>query len=288
MRKIKTLQKVFALVFVFLALAVVYIPIILMMVYSFTYSGSGIIGDWNGFSFKSFSMAFANEKLMRALGNTLLIAVSSAALAMVIGTMSAVGIFYLRRRLKAAAKMINQIIVVNADIVTAAAFMLFFYALGMTNNSGYLMLIIAHTTMTIPYVVLTVSPRLNQLNPNVYDAGLDLGAGPMRTLFKVIIPQLVPAMIASFAMAFTLSVDDFVITNLNKGGSSGVDTLSTYLYTNSKQARVPQMLRALSTVIFIVSFLVVLAVNIFKKYNARKRNKNRLTKVNPAAAKRSI
>ena len=123
-------------------------------------------------------------------------------------------------------------------------------------------LIIAHTVITTPYVILNVSPRLNQLNPNLYEAGMDLGAGPVRSLFTVILPQLVGAMISGFALAFTLSLDDFVVTNLNKG-TNGVDTISTFVYANLKRNLDPAV-RALSTIIFVTVLVVLIIVNIVK------------------------
>ncbi|MCL2061626.1 MAG: ABC transporter permease [Firmicutes bacterium] len=265
----RKIQKSFALSFVFIVLAVMYVPILLIIVFSFTNTRSGRIGDWGGFSMQLYSNMLQNRELMGALGNTLMIAVLSALFATLLGTISAVGIHFLKRRVKAAAKTLNQIIVVNADIVTAVAFMLFFFVIGF-RQFGYTTLILAHTMITMPFVILTVSPRLNQLNPSLYDAGLDLGAGPMRTLFKVILPQLIPAMIAAFAIAFTLSVDDFVVTKFNNGGASGLHTLSTYLYTSFKRPNVGQQLRALSSVIFILSFVVLLIINFRAKRKAKK------------------
>ena len=265
----RKLKKTLALSFIFLVLAVLYIPILLLVIFSFTQTKSGEIGDWNGFTMMLYEKIFQNSELMAALGNTLLIASISSLIAVLIGTISAVGIFYLKRRMKAAANTLNQIIVVNADIVTAVAFMMFFFIIGF-RTYGYVTLIIAHSMITIPYVILTVSPRLSQLNVNLYDAGLDLGAGPMRTLFTVVVPQLIPSMIAGFAMAFTLSVDDFVITQFNNGGGM-INTLSTYLYNSfRKGGRVLQEMRALSTVIFFLSFAILLAVNI---YSAKKKKK---------------
>jgi len=271
--KNRKLQKIIALSFVFAVLALIYVPILLLIIYSFTYTKSGMIGDWGGFSLKAFEDIVKDADLMRALGNTLLIAVTSGVLAVLIGTISSVGIFYLKRKAKAAANTLNQIIVVNADIVTAVAFMMFFGLIGL-GSFGYATLIIAHTMITVPFVILTISPRLGQLNKNLYDAGLDLGAGPMRTLFTVVVPQLIPAMIAAFAIAFTLSVDDFVVTWFNKGGAAdivNVDTLSTYLYIKlAKKADGIQKFRALSSVIFILSFAILLFINFRAKRKAKK------------------
>ncbi len=265
--KHRKLKKALALSFVFLALAVLYIPIVLLIVYSFTQTKSGGLGNWGGFTLELYGKMLQDAALMTALGNTLLIAAVSALAATLIGTVSAVGIFYLKRRAKSVANTMNQIIVVNADVVTAVAFMMLFVVISF-RDFGYVTLIIAHTMITIPFVIMTISPRMGQLNPNVYDAGLDLGAGPVRTLFTVVIPQLIPSMIASFAM-----VDDFVVTKFNNGGGR-IDTLSTFLYNSlTKGARSVQELRALSALIFVAVFVILLAVNISKNRRLRREAK---------------
>ena len=161
---------------------------------------------------------------------------------------------------------------VNAEIVTAVGFFLLSIflrdVLKLPLQRGVGWLIVAHTVMTTPYVILTVSPRLAQLNPNLYEAGLDLGAGPMRTLFTVIVPQLVGGMISGFALAFTLSLDDFVVTNLNKG-TNGVNTVSTYVYASLRRNLDPAI-RALSTILFVSVLAVLIIVNIVKKSKAKK------------------
>ena len=188
---------------------------------------------------------------MNALFNTLMIGLASATLATVIGTMTSVGLHYMKRGRKAV-NFVSQVTVVNAEIVTAVGFFLLSIFLRdvvrVPVEKGVVWLILAHTVITTPYVILNVSPRLSQLNPNLYEAGMDLGAGPVRSMFTVILPQLVGAMISGFALAFTLSLDDFVVTNLNKG-TNGVETISTFVYANLKRNHDPAI-RALSTIIF--------------------------------------
>lgn len=248
-------------------LVLIYLPIAVIIVYSF--SSAREIGGADGFgefTFALYGRLFRNKKLMDATVNTLVIGLVSALLATVIGTVTAVGIFYMKR----AAKPVNtlsQITVVNAEIVTAVGFFLLSIflrdVLHLPVQKGVTWLILAHTVLTTPYVILAVSPRLRQLNPNLFEASMDLGARPMRSLLTVIMPQLVGGMIAGFALAFTLSLDDFVVTNLNKG-NSGVNTISTFVYANLKRNLDPAV-RALSTIIFVAVLAILIVFNIVKK-----------------------
>ena len=226
-------------IFLILVLVVIYMPIALIIVYSFS-SEKNIGNSFGTFTFSLYARLFTNKQLMSATINTLIIGLVSALLATVI--VSAVGFLLLSIFLRDVLKLPLQ--------------------------RGVGWLIVAHTVMTTPYVILTVSPRLAQLNPNLYEAGLDLGAGPMRTLFTVIVPQLVGGMISGFALAFTLSLDDFVVTNLNKG-TNGVNTVSTYVYASLRRNLDPAI-RALSTILFVSVLAVLIIVNIVKKSKAKK------------------
>lgn len=254
-------------------LIAVYLPIALIIVYSF--SSVKTIGSSEGFgsfTFSQYASLFRNEQIMRAAGNTLIIGVVSAVLATFIGTFTAVGIHYMRRG-KKTVNFISQITVDNAEIVTAVGF----YLLAMflrdvvqlpTGDGGLVWLMIAHTVMTTPYVILAVAPRLSQLNPNLFEASMDLGAGPMRTLFTVIMPQLIGGMISGLALAFTLSLDDFVVTNMNKG-TGGVETISTYVYSSLRRNLDPA-LRALSTILFVAVLAALIIFNVVKRKKAKK------------------
>ena len=248
------------------ALVLMYLPILLVVAYSFVDSKNvGVAGDMG---FHLYVRLFENERLMTAAGNTLLIGVVSAFIATVLGTVSAVGIFYLKRG-KKAVNVVSQLTVYNAEIVTAVGF--FLLAIFLNNahlplQKGLGWLIVCHTVMTVPYVILTVSPRLGQLNPNLFEAGMDLGAGQVRTLFTVIFPQLVKGMVSGFALAFTLSLDDFVITNLNRGD---VNTISTYVYDSIRRGIDPAV-RALSTIIFVAVLAVLIAVNVWGRVKERR------------------
>ena len=263
----KKLSLILRWAFLVIVLAFIYLPIALIIVYSF--SSEKNIGSENGFGSFTFSLytrLFSNSSLMDATVNTLIIGVVSALLATFIGTFTAVGLYYMRKG-KKTVNLVSQITVVNAEIVTAVGFFLLSIfirdVLKLPVEKGIVWLILAHTVITTPYVILTVGPRLNQLNPNLYEAGLDLGAGPMRSLFTVIMPQLIGGMVSGFALAFTLSLDDFVVTNLNKG-TNGVNTISTFVYANLKRNLDPSI-RALSTIIFVVVLVVLIVFNIIKR-----------------------
>lgn len=250
-------------------LVLMYLPILIIIIYSF--NSSKVIGAGNGeFTFANYINLFDNTEILSATVNTIVIALASSALATLIGTISAIGVFYLSK-LKAVANFINQITVVNAEIVTAVAFMLFFIFLQSVNigiPEGYATLIICHTMITVPYVILSVTPRLSQLDPNSYEAGLDLGASPTRSLFTVIVPQLIPGMITGFALAFTLSMDDFIISNFNRGE---IHTISTLMYSQMTKRGIDSAFRALSSIMFLAVTVVLIVYNVVKGKRAKKR-----------------
>ena len=252
-------------------LIAIYLPLVMIIVYSFS-SAQSVGGDFGNFTFGLYTKFFKNEKLIDATKNTLIIGLVSAFIATFLGTTAAIGIHYLRRKTRAIVDSASQITVVNAEIVTAMGFFLLMIFLRDTlmlpvNFSlGYL--IIAHVVITTPYVILTVSPRLKQLNPNLLEASMDLGAGPMRSLFTVMLPQLAGAMVSGFALAFTLSLDDFVITNVNTFGAN-IETISTFVYSRIRR-KIPNEIRALSTIIFATVLLILIVYNIVKNKNSKK------------------
>ncbi len=236
-------------------LAIMYVPILILIIYSFT--DAKALGVWNGFSFELYANLFTDAEIMGALGNSLILAAVSAFLATVLGTAAAVGIYYMKAKRKAVAGFVANITMENAEIVTGVAFMMFFLAVNI--GYGWGALIVAHTMITVPYVILSVTPKLSQLNPNLYEAGLDLGASPIRSMFCVIIPQLIPGMISGFIMAFTLSLDDFIVSKFINGG---VETIPVYLYNALAKRGADPTLRALSSVLFIAVLTVLIALNI--------------------------
>lgn len=247
-----------------------YLPLAVIVIYSFSTSQS-VGGEFGDFTISSYARLLENERLLDALKNTLIIGVVSATLATILGTTAAVGIHYMRKKFRNVVDTASQITVVNAEIVTAMGFFLLMIFLRDTVrlpiNFSLGWLIVAHTVITTPYVILTVSPRLKQLNPNLLEAGMDLGAGPMRSLFTVMLPQLAGAMVSGFALAFTLSLDDFVVTDFNSYGA-GVETISTFVYSGIRRG-FPIELRSLSTIIFVVVLVFLIVFNVIKDKKAK-------------------
>ncbi len=256
---------ILSIVFLVVMLIITYLPVAILTVYSFT--DSKTIGLWNGFSFELYKQLFSDEEILGALKNTVIIGVTASVLAVILGTLASIGIHSMKKVPKMISESVNQITMVNADIVTAVGFMLLFLFV-IVIPSDYFALIIAHTVICTPYVIMSVMPRLSQLNPNVYEAGLDLGATPMKAIFSIILPQLIPGIIAGFALAFTISLDDFTISTLI---SSSVDTIPRYLYNKLKVKGVMPVLRALSVVIMVAVMAVLVIINVVSANMERKR-----------------
>ena len=272
----KTASIVIKWAILIIVLVAIYLPLIMIVVYSFSASKT-VGGDFGNFTLSLYENLFKNKKMLGALKNTIIIGVISAALATILGTTASIGIHYMRKKTKAAVDAASQITVVNAEIVTAMGFFLLMIFLRDTVkipiNFSIWWLIITHTVITTPYVILTVTPRLQQLNPNLLEASMDLGAGPMRSLFTVMLPQLAGAMVSGFALAFTLSLDDFVVTNINSFGAN-IDTISTYIYSGIRKKGIPIEIRALSTIIFVVVLTVLIVYNVVKNKKAKEAQKS--------------
>lgn len=236
-------------------LAFMYVPILILIIYSFT--DAKALGVWGGFSFALYADLFTNSSILGAFKNSFILAFAAAALATVLGTSAAVGIYYLRKWKKTTASFIANITMENAEIVTGVTFMMFFLALRLPY--GWTTLIIAHTMITVPYVILSVTPKLAQLNPNLYEAGLDLGASPVKSMLCVVVPQLVPGMLSGFVMAFALSLDDFIVSKFVNGS---VETIPVYLYNALAKRGADPTLRALSSVLFVAVLAVLIVLNV--------------------------
>ena len=255
-------KRIVSQAYLWLILAVLYAPIIFIAIFSFTDANS--LGNWTGFTLDLSSSLFsgatsASRNLMEALKNTLLIALIASFVSTLLGTLAAIGIYNMRGRKKKAMEFLNDIPMLNPDIITGVSLFLLFVFLHF--SKGYLSVILAHITFCTPYVVLNVMPKLSQMNPNIYEAALDLGATPHQALWKVLIPQLRPGMITGFILAFTMSLDDFAVTYFTSG-SSGLETLSTYIYADVRKGGLTPELKPMMTIIFLVILVVLLAVNI--------------------------
>ena len=239
-----------AIIFIFL-----YAPIVTLIVLSF--NSSRTRAKWGGFTTHWYSELFKNDAIMQALYNTIFIAIISSVIATLIGTITCIALNNMKARPKNLLLGMNNIPMLNADIVTGISLMLLFISIGF--RFGMQTILLAHITFNIPYIILNVMPKFRQLNPNTYEAALDLGASPVYAFFKVIFPDILPGILSGFLMAFTMSLDDFIITHFTKG--AGVDTLSTKIYTEVRKGIKPEMY-ALSTIIFITVFVLLLIVNI--------------------------
>jgi len=257
-------KKIFAKIFVYLILLLMYLPIFVLIVFSFTASDS--IGVWNGFTFQLYLDLFNDAELMGAFGNTLLIAFVSAIISTFIGTLGAIGTFYSKKRAKKAIETMTQLPVVNAEIVIALSLAVLFSALNI--DSSFFTLVIGHVVLTIAFVYLSVKPKLQQMDPNTYEAALDLGATPTKALYRVILPEIIPGIVSGFMLSFTLSLDDYVITQYLKEPS--FETLSTYIQKILAKHPMPPAVRALSTIIFLIAVIIVIINNINSKREAKR------------------
>ena len=250
-----------------LVLLFIYAPILLLVVYSFT--ESHVIGRWEGFSFELYAQLFRDAEIMQILFNTVWLALAAAGLSTIVGTAGAIGIFYSRRRVAKPLQAMSQIPVINAEIVTAISLALLFSMLFLYRT--YFSLIVGHMVLCTPFVVLSVLPKLKQMDSNTYEAALDLGASPSQALFRVVIPQIFSGIVSGFMLSITLSLDDYIVTAFTKPPM--FDTISTYVYNAVKigtNSSTPA-LRALSALIFIVMIAVLLIVNLRARKGAKER-----------------
>ena len=249
-------KKLFSSGYVILILLILYAPILLLVVYSFNMSRE--IGIWSDeWGFSLYSELIRNGDIMTTVANTFILAIVSAILSSVLGTIGAIGMFYSKKKARGVMNGATQIPIINAEIVTAISIALVctMFAFG----RSYASLLIGHVVLTFPFVVLSVMPKLKQMDNNLYEAALDLGATPTKALFTVIIPEIMPGILSGFLLAINLSLDDYIITTFTKPAT--FDTISTYVFDayarGGKSSSVPA-LRALSTLIFI--FMVIFVV----------------------------
>ena len=268
------MKKTLAQAYIWLLLVLLYAPIVFIAIFSFTEART--LGNWTGFSFELYNNIFSGgvnggAGLMAAIKNTLIIAFIAAAVSTLLGTVSAIGIFNLKGRKKKTIQFLNNIPMINPDVITGVSLFLLFVFLHF--SQGYLTVILAHITFCTPYVVLSVMPKLQQMNPNIYEAALDLGATPRQALWKVMVPEVRPGMVSGFILAFTMSLDDFAVTFFTRG-TIGLDTLSTYIYTDARKGGLTPELRPLMTLIFVVILVLLIIINL-RQDRLQKQNANR-------------
>ena len=267
--KAERIKKIVAKTYMYLILFLMYLPILVLIIYSFT--GSDQLGIWNGFSFNLYIALFKNKPLMNATKNTLIIAVVSAVISTIIGTLGAIGVYYSRRKYKKVVETMTQLPVVNAEIVMALSLALVFKLLN--TSYSFLTLLIGHVVLTVAFVYLNVKPKLVQMDQNIYEAALDLGATPMHALWKVVIPEIMPGIFSGFLISITLSLDDFVITQYLKEPS--FETISTYIQKIVAKHPIPAEVRALSTILFVIVLSVVVGITIYNNKQAIKKSNMR-------------
>ncbi len=227
----------------------------------FSFNDSKSMGKWEGFTFKWYQSLFQDERIMTALFYTIVIAVVASLVATVIGTITAIGIHNMKRgKLKKLILNVNNLPILNPDVVTGVSLMTLFVFLNV--EFGFKTILLSHIVFNIPYVILSVLPKLKQLPPNIEDAAMDLGATPMYALKKVVIPQIKPGIISGMLIAFTMSIDDFVISFFTAG--NGVTNLSIEIYSMTRRGISPEI-NALSTIMFVVVLILLILSNVSGK-----------------------
>ena len=259
-------MKVFRRIYLGLILLFLYAPIVVLIVYSFNASETRAI--WGGFSLKWYGELFQDKSIMDALYVTVSIAVLSTAVATVLGTIAAIGIHSMKSWSRDLFMNITNLPMLMPDIVTGISLMILF--LFMKVPRGYGTMLLAHITFDVPYVIFSVLPRLKRMNPNLYEAALDLGAKPLSALQKVILPEIMPGVITGALLSFTMSLDDFVISYFT---SQRTQNLSVLIYSMTRR-KVPPTINALSTIMFVTVLILLLIVN----YRSSDTNKKRQLK----------
>ena len=260
-------ERIVAQSYLWLLLIVLYAPILLIIIFSFT--KSKVFGNWEGFTLGLYQNLFTgydtaanvqvDPNLYRAIFFTIVIALIAAFISTILGTLAAIGIYHMHPRGKKTLTFLNSIPMINPDILTGISLFLLFVFLGISRGFGTV--IAAHVVFCTPYVVLSVLPRLSKMDPNIYEAALDLGATPFQALRKVMMPELWPGMISGFLLSLTLSIDDFGVTFFTKG-SNGLETLSTFIYADARKGGLTPELRPLFSLIFLTILILLIIMNI--------------------------
>lgn len=279
-------KKIFANIYIYLILFLMYLPILVLI--AFAFSTNETISLTEGFTFgmdlfvNLFSDTKVAHQIWTAMGNTLIVAFVSALVSTVLGTLGAIGTFYCKKKTQKAIEIATQIPIVNAEIVIALSLTVMFVFLGTyifhTQLFSFWTLLIGHVVLSLPFVYLSVKPKLQQMDPNLYEAALDLGAKPSQGLSKVIIPQIMPGIFSGFLLAITLSLDDFIITAFTRGpgllsGEASIETLSTFIQTSLKKHTVPAELRPLTLFIFLAVLLIVVGITVSRNYMTKKKTR---------------
>ena len=273
--------KVIGQTIIWVMLIVMYIPILMLIAYSFTAATN--VGTWTGFSLKLYSDLFHDEEIMTALANTIILALASASVSVILGTCGAIGTFYSKKKTRAVVETVTQIPVVNAEIVIALSLTVMFVFVGSylfqgANVFSFWTLLVGHVILSLPFVYLSVKPKLQQMDPALYEAALDLGCTQRKALFKVVLPEIFPGVLSGFLLAITLSLDDFIVTAFTRGagllsGEKTIETLSTLVQAKIKKGPIPPAMRALTTILVLVVFLAVVLITIYQNRAHKKKTR---------------
>ena len=262
----KESKKILSKIYMVLIIAFFYLPILYTVVFSFN-SGRSLT-RFDGFSLRWYEKMFSDANMMKAIFYTIIIALLATAISTGVGTIAAIGLSNCRKLVRGAMEQVNNLPLTNPDIVTAIGLFMFFSMLGL--EKGFTTMLLAHVMFCIPYVMLSVNPKLRSLDPNLADAALDLGATPWQALTKVIVPQIMPGIVSGALVAFTMSFDDFIISYFVTG--NGVNNISILVYTMSK--RVNPSINALSTLIILIITAVLVLINVipmFKEWSDKRK-----------------
>lgn len=251
-----------------LVLLFLYVPIFVLIVFSFNESKSRSV--FSGFTLDWYKKLFQNDIIISSLVNTLIIAVAASIISTILGTLAAIGINNMRKVPKAIVMNITNMPIINPEIVTGVSLMLLFvfFAARMNLEFGFVTLLIAHITFDVPYVILNIMPKFRQMDPHLYEAAQDLGCSPFNAFMKVVLPEIMPGVVSGFLMAFTYSLDDFVISYFTSGSTS--QTLPVTIYSMTRRKVSPEI-NALSTIIFAVVVIILIVKNIIETRQLKKR-----------------
>ena len=244
-----------------------YVPIFVLIVFSFNETKSRSV--FSGFTLDWYRMLFHNDIIISSLVNTIIIAVIASIFSTILGTLAAIGINSMRKLPKAVVMNITNMPIINPEIVTGVSLMLLFvfFAARMNLEFGFVTLLIAHITFDVPYVILNMMPKFRQLDPHLYEAAQDLGCGPFKAFTKVVLPEIMPGVVSGFLMAFTYSLDDFVVSYFTCGSTS--QTLPITIYSMTRRKVSPEI-NALSTLIFVAVVIVLIVKNIIETRQAKR------------------
>lgn len=278
-----TFKKIFGQAYIWLILLLMYLPILVIIIWSFT---KAEVGYWTGNDpfalYRDLFMSKNGKEIWIAVGNTVIVAVTSAVVATVLGTMGAIGAFYSKKRARNTIDLMTQIPLVNAEIVVAFSLTVMFVFIQqkifVSENEifSYWTLLIGHVSLAIPFVYTSVKPKLEQMDPSLYEAALDLGCSPRKAMSKVLIPEVMPGVLSGFLLSITLSLDDFIITAFTRGagllsGKSQIQTISTFVQEKIKKQELPKELRPLTVFIFLLVVACVIGVTVYQNQVAKKK-----------------